>query len=61
MRNVVVMNKGLVFKLCLEYVKVMTVRQELLFLDDDLYCPEAKDALDLRLVELEGLLLGELL
>ena len=46
-------NRGLLYKYCTEYLKTLTIRQELVFLDPEIECPNAKEKLDKQLKMLE--------
>lgn len=46
-------NRGLLYKYCTEYLKTLTIRQELFFFDIELECLHAKEKLDNQLKMLE--------
>lgn len=53
-------NRGILYKYCEEYLKTLMVRQELVFLDPHLECPNAKEKLDNQLKVLERRMLETL-
>ena len=43
-------NRGKLYKLCLNYIKTLTLRQEFLFLDSEIECPNVKSKLEEDLI-----------
>lgn len=50
-------NRGRLYKTCVEYIKTLTINQEMVFLDPELDCPSMKSKLEGRLEFYEQLML----
>ena len=53
-------NRGLLYKYCIEYIKTLTIRQELFFLDPEIECLTVKKRLENELEVLERGMLNTL-
>lgn len=53
-------NRGLLYKYCIEYIKILTIRQELFFLDPEIECMKTKKRLEKELEVLENGMLNTL-